>query len=169
MSWSQDWAGLILYTYWGISDLEISLVCVWIFPHPALGGRSNMEVEAQYHHHPVSHQPIHFHTQLGSRYGSQFNYCRCYCKPVIHRVNYKVTYWHEGILGVSSHKFSQLVMINLTKISSCTILDSFAQVTNLLNVISVSGILVNWTVIEIPLSCFNRNLHPQDLCDLWTK
>ena len=102
-----------------------------------------MGVEAQYHDHPVSYQSIRFYALLGSEYGSQFCYYRCYCKPVIHRINYKVTYRHEGIIGVSFYKLSQLAMINLTKISSCAILDSFAQVTNLLNVISVSGILVN--------------------------
>ena len=160
MSLSQYWAGLILYTYWDITDLEISLVCIWIFPHTALGGRRNMEVEAQYHDHPVSHQPIRFHVLLGSIYGSQFNYCRCYCKPVIYRVNYMVTYWHEWITGVSLYKFSQLVMIDLTKISSCTIVFSFIQVIGLLKVISVSGTLVNWIITGIFLDRVVRNLHP---------
>ena len=102
-----------------------------------------MEIETQYHDHLVPYQSIRFCAQLGSKDGSQFSYSWCYCKPVIHRINYKVTYRHEGIIGVSFYKLSQLAMINLTKISSCAILDSFAQVTNLLNVISVSGILIN--------------------------
>ena len=70
------------YTYWGITNLEISLVCIWIPPYAILGDRSHMEIKTQFHHHSVLDQSILFHAYLGSGRGLQYSYHLRYRKAM---------------------------------------------------------------------------------------
>ena len=54
-----------------------------------------------------------------------------------------VLYRLKRITGVSFEKYSQLVMIDLTKISSCKNLINLSAAANILSVSSISGIFVN--------------------------